>query len=129
MTEETDAPSAPKGPRSGSTLTADEHLLAEELIGELQDRMMKLQDMGDEHIEKAKKRGYASNYDPDSWSIQFGDSIIVIKLGQGRISASHNGKDVLRIFSMKLDLIDFEGLRRALRGVRNYMILDDLANV
>ena len=119
----------PEGPVSGHSLSADEHLLAEELIGELQDRMEALRSRGDEHIEKARKRGYASNYTPDSYTIQFGDSIIVIQLGQGRISVSHNGKSVIRIYGLNLDLIDFKGLQIALREIRRYMILDDLANV
>ena len=119
----------PEGPVSGHSLDADGHLLAEELIGELQDRMETLRSRGDEHIEKAKKLGYASNYTPDLYMIQFGDSIIVVQIGQGGISVSHNGKSVVRIHGMNLDLIDFKGLQISLREVRRYMILDDLANV
>jgi len=129
MTEDTTPPTIPKGPRSGLTLDAEEHLIAEELIHELQDRWENLIARGDDHVKKARRRGFASNFSPDIYSITFGGSTIVLKKGQRRISASHNGKDVLRIFGSNIDLIDFEGLSRAMVGVRQYMILDDLANI
>jgi hypothetical protein len=115
--------------KSGLTLTADEHLRAEELIGELQDRLQELQARNDDHISKSKRVGRASSYEPWLHSIQFGDSTIVVQVGQGRVAVSHNGKDVVRIFGQSLDLIDLDGLSKAMLGVRQYMILDDLANV
>jgi hypothetical protein len=115
--------------RSGLDLTAEEHLEAEELIGELQDRMYELRNRNDKHVKKARRRGYASNYEPDTYTIKFGESIIVIKDGQGRVSVSHNGKDVVRVFGMNLDLINLDGLNRSMAGIRQYMVLDDLASI
>jgi len=118
-------------PKSGSTLTREEHLQAEELINELQERWESLLDRGDEHIQKAVKRGYRrpENFEPDSYVIEFGGNKIVLKKGQGGISATHNGKDVLRIYQDSITLIDNEALSKAMVGIRQYMVLDDLANI
>lgn len=122
-------PVQPEWPKSGLMLNGEEHLEAEELIWELQDRWEALVKRGDEHVERAKRRGFASNYSPDTYSIQFGTSVVVLKKGQGRVSVSHNGKDVLRIFAMNIDLVNIPKLSDAMVGIRQYMILDDLANI
>ena len=115
--------------RSGFSLSPEENLRAEELLNELQDRLTELRSRGDDHVTRAKKRGYASNFTPDTYTVKFGDSIIVIKDGQRRVAVSHNGRDVARVFASNLDLIDLDGLDAALVQLRMYMILDDLANI
>ena len=120
-------------PKSGSTLTRDEHLEAEELINELQERWESLLDRGDEHIKRAVEKGYRrpppENFEPDTYVIEFGGNKITLKKGQGGISATHNGKDVLRIYQSAITLIANEGLSKAMVGIRQYMVLDDLANI
>jgi len=118
-------------PKSGLTLTNDEHVEAAELIDELQDRWQALLLRGDEHVQKAIKHGYRrpENFEPDTYTIDFGGDKITLKQGQGGVTATHNGYDVLRIYQGQITLVHLERLSKAMVGVRQYMVLDDLASI
>jgi len=112
--------------RSGFDLTADEHLQAEELIDELQDRIITLGTRKDSSLKTTNR---PSSYQPLIHTVKLGDEVIVVKVRKSEVRVSHQGKQVLAITGMNLDGINFAGLTKALVGLQRYMILDDLANI
>jgi hypothetical protein len=111
--------------RKEAELTGDEHKEAEEIIGELQDRLEILKERGHAYHKKTGE-GYSLK---NTYAIETANGKVVITLGQGEIGITLNGSPVLHIVGPYLVGIKFDPAIRALAGVRAQMILDDLARL
>jgi hypothetical protein len=112
-------------PKTGAELTGEEHDYAEEIITELQTRLIKLRGRKDEHATFTPRQ----RYEPDTYQIVFGDDVIYIYTNANRLWVDHNAVRVLQITGLHIDQIDFEGLEKSMNRVRQYMVLDDLAEI
>ena len=116
----------PKGQVTEFQLNAEDRLEAEEIITELQKRMLDLLSRKDSQL---KRTSTAYRYGPQLTEISIGDSVVIIEKGAGELKIKCNGAPVLKLTGFNLDMIDYRGMTNALRNLRQYMILDDLANV
>jgi len=112
--------------RRDAELTAEEHLEAEELINEMQDR---LETLRERNQTKGITTGLGFKYQPISYTVETTHGQVVFEVGQGGVEVKLNGSSVLQIVGLYLVGIKFNPLTRALSGVRAQMILDDLAAI
>jgi len=112
--------------KSGADLTADEHLHAEELLEELQERIVTL---GARKNSVLLTTNRPVRYEPLIHTIKIGDETIVVKVRASEILVLHRGKKVADICGLVISKINFDGFIKALAGIRRYMVLDDLASV
>jgi hypothetical protein len=115
-----------EGMKKGFDLTADEHLQAEELIGELQDRIGTLDTRKDSHLKTTNR---ANRYEPTIHTIKVGDQKIILKVRASELRVSMGGRAVISVTGLHLDEIDFDGTREVMSVLHHYMVLDDLASI
>jgi len=107
-------------------LTADEHSAAEDLLAELQDRVADLKTRDNGELKSTER---LSSYEPLTHTIKIGDDKIVVKERASELKVEHGKNLVVSITGLNLDEIDIDGLDATLQIMRQYMILDDLANI
>jgi hypothetical protein len=115
-----------EGQLKGFDLTSEEHLLSEELINELQERIGNLETRKDGALMTACR---PQAYEPPTFTVTIGDDIVVVKKRRAELKVEFNGRNVVSLTGFNLDLIDLANLRKAIKVLGYYMLLDDLANI
>jgi len=112
-------------------MTPDDREQADELINELQHRIDILLKRGDDCLEKnVKEVDVAISYgESPRITINDGLSQSFITWEAGRYRVTYKGGRVLEITGAQVDMIDVQGLSKAMNGIRRRMILDDLAEL
>jgi hypothetical protein len=116
----------PEGQVTSFDLNAEDHLEAEEIITGMQQCMLGLLDRKDSMLKQVSK---AHTYGPLTTTITIDNNVVIIEKGAGELKIKLNGNPVLKLTGLNLDMIDYQGMKDALRGIRKYTILDDLANL
>ena len=107
-------------------ITPDERIQADELINELRTRLITLRERKDAAV-KDTPRLWSSG--TETTLIEVGPRRVVIKEWLNHVSVSINGFDCLSLTGINLDFIDLGSMSEALIGLRQRLILDDLAAI
>lgn len=104
---------------------------ADELIKELQDRLNRLRELKDGSVteDQGKNSPFAGNWSPINTLIEVGPRRVVISERQNRVTVTINGATAISLTGTNLDSIDFEAMTEALIGLRERLVLEDLANI
>lgn len=107
-------------------ITPDERVQADELINELRTRLITLRERKDAAVKDS--RSYSSG-GTETTLIEVGPRRVVIKEWLNHVTVSLNGFECLSLTGVNLDYIDLGAMSEALIGLRQRLILDDLAAI
>lgn len=103
-------------------MTPEDLAVADEIVGELEERLAKLQERKDPAFRRERQQD-------DSEAVFFHVADTAIVWWSGKLMVSYKKRRVLTMTGRMVDNVEFDGLNQALAVVRQRQILDDLAQV